>query len=271
MDKSVTLVIRCHGHINVTWNDDSAIRNQLGDIVDLFDPNIYCVNFNIVSLARLGDICYGDPNLLLWVKLIKEDYNHLIKNMNMEEFLNYFFINPNESVRILNQETLGRNGIPELTKELQWTINKYYTNDIHFDCRIECLHTTGLTRGEQSQLQKLVRDLTTQLKNMGITRKQILENIHNKLRKVHLTLCDLTCDSFIFTPTSERNYENGTFRFNELKWLIDSLYVNRRDISKQGNKVWIKGMRGGRYFNKKKTKKHKNKTYKIYDNKFENN
>lgn len=249
MEKSITLVIRSHGSIPITWKNNSTI----GDIVPLINPNLYCKRLDIMSLSKLGGICYGAPNIDIWLHIIRTQYAQQLRTMNYEEFIDFFFVNPSEEIRVFNEETLGKNSIPELTTELGFTVDKVYSIDRSRSCNIRKLQSQYLIPFEEKKLETILENLNYLLNSPRgfITRREILELISQVSNHgVQLTLVDLTCDSLNTTQQSE--IQNLTLE--QSNWIIESLQCMRRPVPRCGHEVWTRGVRGGK---KPRTRKKK--------------
>jgi len=254
MEKSIILVIRSHGTIPFTWKHDSVINNRISEVVPLIDPKLFCRKFNIMSLSKFGGVCYGKSNLDLWISLITRQYAEQLKTMSSKEFVQFFFVNPSEDIRIFNEETFGINPLPEFTEEIDFTLNKLYTvGDRLRTCGIHKLQSHNLNPCEEKRLDAFLEHLNNVLNSERglITRGEILETIRNiSEHGVELTLVDLSCDAL--NPTRES--EIYDLNMEQVDWIIKSLQCMRRPLPRYGHESWIHGVRGGKT-NKRKNKK----------------
>lgn len=202
--KSLVLIIRCHGEIILRAKHERK-SPEIFDKIDLFKFIEHVKELTIISLAKLGEKCYGSPRLKEFVKKVKDyydfDFDNLRNPLTSAQVVNELFIKstPHRDPIIRQQKNeLFEYDVAELVKlPRDYTINKRYTDHIsNKESGIFYLNSDKFNPKEIKEIEELLEVLTEQIKKKeGLFRSEIINNL-TKYKIDNLYLIDLTCNEF---------------------------------------------------------------------------
>ena len=206
LPKTLVLIIRCHGEI-ILRGENERNGPEITKRTHLFKFIEHVKELTIVSLAKLGEKCFGSPKLKEFVKKVKDYYDNFFDFDNIRnpptsaEVVNELFLKstPHPDPIITQQKNeLFKDDVAELVKlPREYTINKRYTDDIeNKEAGIFYLNSDKFNQKEIKEIEKLLEVLTEQIKTKdGLFRSEIITNL-TKYKIDHLYLIDLTCSEF---------------------------------------------------------------------------
>jgi hypothetical protein len=203
--KSLVLIIRCHGEI-ILRGENERNGPEIQKKIELFKFIEHVKEISIVSLAKLGEKCYGSPKLKEYVEKVKYYYDNFIDADNVgyypssAEVVTDLFLTskPHHDLTITQQKNeLFEDDVAELVKlPKEYTINKRYTDRINNkEAGIFYLNSDKFNPKEIKEIEELLKVLTEQIKNGGLFRSEIIQKL-TKYKIDHLYLIDLTCNEF---------------------------------------------------------------------------
>jgi len=212
-ENRLVLILRFHGEISVK-QDPSRNLFKLSPI-ELYNLK----NMRIISLARLGNSCYGIKNLKKFAHMLEHDYfmttftdsivNKTYVNPPCSTLVDKFFLklHPDPKIESYKQQLmLDPRGKPsfELSILTSQFINKDYT-PVHPDPKtngtgIFYLASDDLNDSEIAKLKVILNGLNDKIIKRGLlTREEILYELKGfmKINKIDgLDLIDLSCDGY---------------------------------------------------------------------------
>jgi len=257
MSKTLALIIRSHGSILTNYLPETDISNILR-IIPLSAFNIE--NLQIISLAKLGGVCYGNPKLGDFIKQISKYYKDHPKTT--EEKIKEVFLNlmPPPKIKRLTYNLFGDSFNPEIITVPKFFLEKLYTPyDKDSGVFIFSTDFSSFTLDEINKIKTILQGLTNQLLDIDpetnnprvnpetnqptghLFRHQIFESL-KEFSINNLILIDLTCNAY--TQTNPSYPLNATI----VNWLNG--YLTQHNL------------RGGKYKKKLRTKKCKRRTKK---------
>ena len=158
--KTLAIVIRSHGTIPIHFNYGLPIEQ-------IFSPTTfdYKTNFDIemiyaVTLAKVGGVCYGSPDVETYTYRINKLRDKLNTEENVkttEDLVNYLYDSrPKiEEIQKLNKQIFGISYLPEITAlDNGYTIEKVYDTDKNMDgLGVYYLSSDGLTGVEINNIK----------------------------------------------------------------------------------------------------------------------
>ena len=231
VEKTLAIMIRCHGSIPVYYLPDKPIHETM----NLIRFNQYNIsNLSIVGLSRLSRVCYGDSNIQQFIKSANIYYNTDIdlKKKSIETRIRELLLNarPPPKLNSIRNSIYGESTPPTLTNLKSHYIEKQY-NKHNEHSGVFTLFSSGFTPDEIRQINQKLSEVTQKI-ILGevIFRATIFDSL-KEFNISKLYFCDFTCDAY-------SQYENYT--------LLES------DASAITNFFEAEKLRGG------KTKKYKN-------------
>ena len=238
MSKTLALIIRSHGSILTNYLPETDISNILR-IIPLSAFNIE--NLRIISLAKLGGVCYGDPNLGEFIQKISNYYKQHPKTT--EEKIKEVFFNPMRPPQIkrLTDRLFGHSFDPEIVKVPNFFLEKLYT-PYNKDSGVFIFSTdlSSFTFDEIDKIKTILQGLSNQLLDIDpetnnprvnpetnqptghLFRHQIFESL-KEFNINNLILIDLTCNAYTQTNpdyplnTTIVNWLNGYLTHHNLR------------------------------------------------------
>ena len=262
--KDLAIIIRCHGIIPINfdygWPEEKIFSNSI------FNHTGYIKTIIMITLAKMGGVCYGSPDVQKYIKKIDDlYYNELYVKENVkntEELVNYLY-GPNpkiEPIRKLNEELFGISFAPEITKLQDDSIEKYYSGDTQMkNLGIFYLSSKGLTGQEIETIKNEFKQMSNYLNTPGnyMKKSQIFEILSNILGiDTRLYFIDLTCFAFK-NMNKQAEEEKRPLTEPAIDWL--NSVITHRNL-KGGKKRSIRKKRKTRKLRKiqKKQKSNKN-------------
>ena len=192
MSKNLSLIIRSHGGIPSNYIPQT-LGNQIFDIYSLSDFQIK--ELNVISLAKLGGVCYGNSEVQKFMKQINNYYknNPIYEDKVYEVFFNE---SPPNKIQKIREELFGNSFDPEMVTNKMFFLNKLYNrydkNSGIFIFSINASFENEETTQIKSKLQNLTNKL---LGGENIYRKEIFEEL-TEFNIDKLNLIDLTCSAY---------------------------------------------------------------------------
>lgn len=265
--RDLAIIIRCHGIIPINfdygWPEEKIFSNSI------FNHTSYIKTITMITLAKMGGVCYGSPDVKKYIKKIDDLYNNELyekENVkNTEELVNYLY-GPNpkiEPIRKLNEELFGISFAPEITRLQEQSIEKYYSGDTQMkNLGIFYLSSNGLTGKEIETIKNEFEQMSNYLNTPGnyMKKSQIFEILGNILgRDTRLYFIDLTCFAF----ENMNKLAEGPLREPAIEWL--NSVITHRNL-KGGKKRSIRKKRKTRKLRKIQEKQKKQEKQKSNKN-----
>ena len=257
--RDLAIIIRCHGTIPINfdygWTEEKIFSDSI------FKHSDFIKTITIITLAKMGGVCYGSPDVKRYIKKIDDLYNELYEKENVkntEELVNYLY-GPNpkiEPIRKLNEELFGISFAPEITTLQDHSIEKYYSPDTQIkNLGIYYLSSNGLTGQEIQIIKNEFEQMSNYLNTPGnyMKKSQIFEILGNILgRDTRLYFIDLTCFAF----ENMNKQAKGPLTEPAIDWL--NSVITHRNL-KGGKKRSIRKKRKTRKLRKIQEKQKSNK------------
>jgi len=260
--RELAIIIRCHGIIPINFDYGWTEEKIFSDTI--FNHTGYIKTITMITLAKMGGVCYGSPDVKKYIKKIDDLYNELYEKENVkntEELVNYLY-GPNpkiEQIRKINEELFGISFTPEITKLEDYSINKYYSGDTQMkNLGIYYLSSNGLTGQEIEIIKNEFEQMSNYLNSSPvnyITKIYIFDKLGKILgRDTRLYFIDLTC--FAFKNMNKQAEKERPLNEPAIDWL--NSVITHRNL-KGGKKRSIRKKRKTRKLRKIKKKQKSNK------------
>ena len=204
---TLAILVRAHGDIYINLNTDIGIsaeelleqggppENRHTDLINFRAPPYNIQNLAVVSLAKLGGVCYGNSDIERFVSGVNQHYQQNPSNTDAK--VNEVFGNqPPTNLRQQVNQLFGISYAPEITNmSTGWMLNKVYTKYDN-NSGVILFSQDGKDAVRVHMLNAALANLTAQLQaNNGITRSQILQTIA-PFGYQNVYLIDLTCNAY---------------------------------------------------------------------------
>lgn len=260
--KTLAIVIRSHGTIPIHFNYGLPIEQ-------IFSPTTfdYRTNFNIqmiyaITLAKVGGVCYGSPDVESYVYKINKLRDKLNNEENVkstEDLVNYLYDSrPKiQEIQKLNEQIFGISFLPEITSlDNGYTVEKVYDTDKNMKgLGIYYLSSDGLTGLEINNIKNILATLTNELKTRGFIYKTQILNALREFNLFRLYYIDFTCFAY-------HNLLNVQLNEDAVNWLNSVMQHEKL----RGGKKFIYKMRNKKTKHNKKQKYYKKKHNKTKKN-----
>jgi hypothetical protein len=230
MEKTLALIIRSHGGIQISYEPGKHTQ-EIVNLVPLRQFNIG--NLHIVSLAKLGGVCFGDSKIGEFVREVSKYYKLKNPNASTEDRINQVFLNPlyrtqfSTIIRDKIHSIFAHSFEPEIFKIEDEFLEKIYT-PYDDNSGIFVFSHSSTMMNEMPKINEILQELTQKLNTVGLYRGEIFNSL-NEFNITNLYLIDLTCNGYIQNP-----YLTGVPPFTEehVNWLNANLTHVRGGKSK---------------------------------------
>ena len=257
---TLAILVRAHGDIYININPDLPIEvgelfeqggppeNRRTDLINFRAAPYNIPNLAVVSLAKLGGVCYGNSDIERFVSGVNQYYQQNPTDTNSK--VNEVFGNqPPTALRQHVNQLFGISYAPEITNmSTGWMLNKVYTKYDN-NSGVILFSQDGKDAVRVHMLNGALATLTAQLQaNNGITRAQILQTIA-PFGYQNVYLIDLTCNAYKNAMQNVSPLRNET-----VDWINARLLENN---IKGGIKVCKKYKKCKKHRKTRKNKKRK--------------
>ena len=275
--KTLAIVIRAHGMIPIHYAHGKTVP-------EIFNPSIfnYKTAFNIesitsITLAKLGGICYGSPDVESYSKIIRDMKDRLREQEhvnNTDELIEYLF-NTKKSrsqlldIHNLNKQIFDKSYPPEIMTLGDNAIEKIYTYDASHNTGLGVyfLSSNHLTGTEHNAIINRLNQLNEQLRRTGqIYKSQILGAL-SEFHLYKLYYIDFSCFglySVLNVPLTEAdaNWIISVMEHDKLKGGERKIKERKKRLVKK--QVWKKRMQHTKKRNNTKKRNKTNKKLKTF-------
>ena len=196
---SIAIIIRAHGEIPINVNpiNSYTVTNIFnGNIINIID----CKNYNIhklvmVTLAKLGEVCYGDSNIDALITAARQMYTHKI-GVSLNEKINQIFGTSacSQKVKNIKQQIFHSTNILKIN-EGNFTINKIYKWRDN-NSSVKLFMSESLPDDMKTQINTVLENLSKKLTTVAITKLEIFDQLKQfNLRDLYFI--DLTCNGYV--------------------------------------------------------------------------
>lgn len=238
VEKTLAIMIRCHGSIPVYYLPDKPV-NETMHLIGFNQYNIS--NLSIVGLSRLSRVCHGDSNIQQFIKSANIYYNTDIdlKKKTIETRIQELLLNarPPPKLNSIRNSIYGESMLPTLTDLKSHYIEKQY-NKHNEHSGVFTLFSSGFTPDEIRQLNQKLSEVTQKIIRGEIIFRATIFDSLKEFNISKLYFCDFTCDAY----TQYKNYillESDAlaitkfFEAEKLRGGKTKKYINIKKKSKQ--------------------------------------
>jgi len=205
---TLAILVRAHGAIYINFNPNSPItvqelfeqggppENRHTDLINFRAAPYNIQNLEVVSLANLGGVCYGNSDIERFVAGVNHHYQQ--NPAHTDAKVNEIFGNqPPTNLRQQVNQLFGVSYAPEITNmSTGWMLNKVYTKYDN-NSGVILFSQDGNDSVRVHMLNAALANLTAHLQaNNEITRAQILQTI-SPFGYQNVYLIDLTCNAYM--------------------------------------------------------------------------
>ena len=187
--QTVAIVIRCHGSIPIV----QGFRLTLPEMVNLIPYGNHNIqNMSVVNLARIGGVCYGEPdidNLLKAVSITSKK-----RNLSTDDVINNI-VNRTGYTKDSFSKVMGSSYYPEKVDLNSVILEKVYTK-YNENSKIAVLSCRDCNLELLTRLREKMANLTMRLLDGEILKRSDILHELQEFNIHKLYLVDLTCNAF---------------------------------------------------------------------------
>jgi len=199
VEKKLALIIRCHGSILVYEPKPDSKKTVV--MADFQRYNIG--NLSIIGLAKMGEVCYGMPNVLPFIKRVNEHYaSEMDLKKTVDKKIQEVLIDARPPPKIQNLKNLlcgidmgvcrvDLKQVDLTTEYVEKIYNKYDESSGVF-----MLFNSGFTPRELDRIREILKQINATLLTEPYIYRSFIFDMLKEFNISKLFFCDFTCNSY---------------------------------------------------------------------------